>query len=932
MNASAFLGRQVRVRNPSTPYRRGKIVDSSANYSNRIERRVQRTPTTKSLLTIRRKVFDVENTLKALFNLNEKSLVMKKRIKLVQGQEERDSKRSTRIASNLGGLIQRPKTGAMDFISNFLTFTFLGWLFTVLQPLFGKLEGLVPLFVGAFGFFSGALTNLLNGFASFVKFGYDTHDKIKGAETEIKKQASNIKKTFDDTTSALSELLNSTTKVATSFLNIFGGKYDIAPSNTTNTTKENIITFSSLATSATPAITRYAEGGSVDSGRIDPRTPIKRGIDQRRKPEQKQKPTPQQLTTQPGKDVGGIDKIQELYNQKSSNSGFNVFSTFDRTHKSGYAALTKTSEEFKRINSTDFLGIGNLMSISVDASLGQKPEKTAYTQFAEGINYLVSFGLTQSEEFKKLNMEKMIENIVQSKVDSAINRVREEINKKSMVEEAGGPGADGEPGGIAGGEYGAYAPSGIEKQIYDYLINVKKMNDFQALGLMANISRESSFIPNNREPGGTGVGLFQWSHGRVAPFMKAVPDWETNWKAQIDYALSEPENLSLVKPGAYQSKQFKSAQEAADWWMNEWERPRDPSSGSKKHSAYLRSIPRGPSGSAKFREASIPVPSGARKGAFASGLYIGPAGDNDGQQTGLNMNLPGGIGTPIYAPFDLIYKTRGSDGKPSVGLNGTPGALGPSGQGFGYYGAYYYRVGNKEYEVMMGHFDSMPLRGSKHGEIIPRGTLLGYQGASGRSVSNTNGVYPHITLHVNGIGFNATNRELSRVANAIAGAKPEKDSRQPKLPEAPKLPPPPQSAARPTPPKFTEAYMINGKMYYVDTKGQGRITTESGGEIDFSGGKNRALLKEIAKLRELRKGSNTPRRKYGGLVYSNGSNPLLPPDKYASYNDPSMTSTILIQPVIKSNIVPINTESNSPIMFSAPNVNSSSTNFELMRS
>jgi hypothetical protein len=75
-----------------------------------------------------------------------------------------------------------------------------------------------------------------------------------------------------------------------------------------------------------------------------------------------------------------------------------------------------------------------------------------------------------------------------------------------------------------------------------------------------------------------------------------------------------------------------------------------------------------------------------------------------------------------------------------------------------------------------------------------------------------------------------------------------------------------------------------------------------------------------------------PKKKYGGLVYSNGSNPLLPPDKYASYNDPSTTSTILIQPIIKSNIVPINMESNSPIMFSKPSVNSSSTNFELMRS
>jgi hypothetical protein len=76
---------------------------------------------------------------------------------------------------------------------------------------------------------------------------------------------------------------------------------------------------------------------------------------------------------------------------------------------------------------------------------------------------------------------------------------------------------------------------------------------------------------------------------------------------------------------------------------------------------------------------------------FASGARIGPTGDTDYQQTGLNMNLDGGIGTPIYAPFDLIYRGKGTDGMPSVGLDGTPDVRGPAGKGFGYYGAYYFK-------------------------------------------------------------------------------------------------------------------------------------------------------------------------------------------------------------------------------------------------
>ncbi len=160
-----------------------------------------------------------------------------------------------------------------------------------------------------------------------------------------------------------------------------------------------------------------------------------------------------------------------------------------------------------------------------------------------------------------------------------------------------------------------------------------------------------------------------------------------------------------------------------------------------------------------------------KTGAFASGSYIGNPGDADGEQTGLNMNLPGGIGTPIYAPFDMIYRSTGTDGNPAVGLQGTSGALGPRGSGFGYYGAYRYMKGGKEYEVLMGHFRGLPFQGSKDGEIIKKGTLLGHQGASGRSISSSNGVYPHISLHVNGVGFSASNSELVDFANGLKDGK-----------------------------------------------------------------------------------------------------------------------------------------------------------------
>tara|TARA_B100002019_G_scaffold5964_1_gene4808 strand:- start:8703 stop:12257 length:3555 start_codon:yes stop_codon:yes gene_type:complete len=165
--------------------------------------------------------------------------------------------------------------------------------------------------------------------------------------------------------------------------------------------------------------------------------------------------------------------------------------------------------------------------------------------------------------------------------------------------------------------------------------------------------------------------------------------------------------------------------------------------------------------------------------ALDTNLKIGTPSDPDGQHTGLNMTLPGGVGTPIYAPIDLTYRSRGTDGNPSVGLDGNPN-IRPSmmGKGFGYYGAYYFVKDGKEYEVLLGHFKSMPYRGQKDGDKIPKGTLLGYQGASGNTDNGGAGglrryggpAYPHISLHVNGIGFRASTDVLDWFAKKIPGA------------------------------------------------------------------------------------------------------------------------------------------------------------------
>ena len=125
------------------------------------------------------------------------------------------------------------------------------------------------------------------------------------------------------------------------------------------------------------------------------------------------------------------------------------------------------------------------------------------------------------------------------------------------------------------------------QDVFTYLTKEKGLPKNNALGLMANIDRESGFRPSiaSGDDGGAG-GLFQWKGvrqtGTVQGLVKAG-----DWKGQIDYALTEPQNLSMVEPGKFQSMTFQTPQAAADWWMNKWERPADRVGGSKKHTSFL---------------------------------------------------------------------------------------------------------------------------------------------------------------------------------------------------------------------------------------------------------------------------------------------------------------------------------------------------------
>jgi hypothetical protein len=338
-------------------------------------------------------------------------------------------------------------------------------------------------------------------------------------------------------------------------------------------------------------IQKKASGGPVTRGGVSINRPIGRTSGTQQRKRKKLIPQP----TKPGKNVGGEKKIKKLY--QNPDDILSVTDWMNATDAAGdplagdaqsykkekeknrgkrpnpYKALTNTAKILKEGGEA-----GILMAAGVDLAMGQ------------------DLGNSFMNFFSK-------DTLLKSKVNEVIQNIKKELSKKIM---GGGnePTPLGGGGGTAGGEYNGYSPpSGIQKEIYDYLINVKKLSDVQALGLMANINRESSFIPSQMsgDDGGSG-GLFQWKIPRSNAMAKAVPDWKKNWKGQIDYALREP-----GEPGSqYISTRFSSSQEAADWWMQEWERPKDKIGASREHAKYLRGIQKAPDGTAKFREGENP--------------------------------------------------------------------------------------------------------------------------------------------------------------------------------------------------------------------------------------------------------------------------------------------------------------------------------------
>jgi hypothetical protein len=112
----------------------------------------------------------------------------------------------------------------------------------------------------------------------------------------------------------------------------------------------------------------------------------------------------------------------------------------------------------------------------------------------------------------------------------------------------------------------AVVPKPTPREVYDYMRELG-VSDVHAKGILANIQGESGFQPDVMGDNNMSGGLFQMYNNRYRKMELSVPDWRTNWKGQVKHALQDdtaPQFLGM---------QFNSPEEAADWFLENFERP-----------------------------------------------------------------------------------------------------------------------------------------------------------------------------------------------------------------------------------------------------------------------------------------------------------------------------------------------------------------------
>jgi len=743
--------------------------------------------TSKQSLEVNNKLIKVEKFLKSDLVLDQKKAEKKRKEKEKQDFSEAEKKLETpKLKGFKFPSFAAPSLGFLDRVKRFIFFTALGWALPKILEVLPKLEGFAKIIGGVYNFAEGLFGKLFDGFMSLVKFGGDLKDKTLGFIATAKAGVGgNYQTEFDKLEKKFNDFVNISILAGVLSADIGLSAFD---------------EYNKWRKKNAPEPGKPREGGKPPAGR--PKVTQGRGG---------QKPTGKPRIT------GDVQKPPSWWNRIFKGPFAKLkgpLSKFAGAAVPGLGAVVGAADAKARFSAGDNIG-GALASVSagldaITAALAitgvGAPAAAIFGVVSIGIDVILLIRDIVKTFFPFIPMFSRGGKVVRRyqgggstrggrPVGGAPRRTLRNIGPRRKPFKVLPP--KSQPGKDIGGEKQirklypdpdkmmtmdewnrAGGVGTYQQYLDDFKKKKKKPNPYKALTGTAKILKDIPLVGGLM---GAAVDIalgqkpdkkvYQTIASGIGFFIDSLADQKVN--KSMSSLMSQIKGFA--GGGTVPSRELRgttSGISSADLIAKILE----PTIGQKVNEA-INSIEKElklksgkDSGRDPGKKSPTVVPDTydpGKTGSFPSGAYVGEPGDTDGQQTGLDMNLSGGIGTPIYAPRDLIYKSKGTDGNASVGLDGTSDVLGPSGSGFGFYGAYYFKDGNKEYEVLMGHFRDLPYRGSKDGDIIKKGTLLGYQGASGRTVGAGNQPYPHISLHLNGIGFQASNQELVNFADSL---------------------------------------------------------------------------------------------------------------------------------------------------------------------
>lgn len=302
-------------------------------------------------IKIKKKLINVDK----VFNKTKKVKEKTRKEKKTREENEARKKRENRLeqkqpqgATKLS-LPNLPRTGFLDSVQNFIGYTFLGYLMTTYYDKLPALMGVAKILPPALETFGTVIRTTFNIGTSLIEGGYKFREDLSQKTKEL--GGENAQKTFDEASDSLKNVVNSILTL---------GLYQAPKKEKEPIPQKNTGGY----------VKKMAPGGNVTRAGKPTGGAVSRQI---QKVESRKIPVLYRQQIQPGKDIGGIKKIQTIFPSSPK-----------RDEPGPLNTLMNTSSE---LSSVPF--VGPLMSAAIGIALGQKPDRRIYATFGESLAYML---------------------------------------------------------------------------------------------------------------------------------------------------------------------------------------------------------------------------------------------------------------------------------------------------------------------------------------------------------------------------------------------------------------------------------------------------------------------------------------------------------------------------------------------------------------